>query len=95
MRTDSDVLRGQPGGIHRPHADEGAACNALMENLIARILDVETARGALRALLQMGPTERTQGWLLKQFDHGMYLLKEPIKRVHTFQARVVRLAMET
>ena len=29
------------------------------------------ARGALIALLEMGPPERTQGWFPEQFDHGM------------------------
>ena len=50
---------------------------------------------AWSALLQMGPSERTQGWFPKQFDHGTFLLDEPIKKVRTFQSHVVRLAMET
>ena len=37
------------------------------------------ARGALTALLEMGLSERTQGWFLKQFDYGMYLLGEPLE----------------
>ena len=78
-----------------PGADESGVCNALIENLIANIPDVEPARGAILALLQMGPSKQTQGWLPKQFDHGICLLKEPIHKVHTFQARVVRLTMET
>ena len=43
----------------------------------------------------MGPPERTQGWFPKQFDRGMFLLGEPIDKIRTFQARVVRLATET
>ena len=50
---------------------------------------------ALIALLGMGPRERTQGWPPKQFDHGMYLLEQPLDRVRKFQTHVVRLAMET
>ena len=63
-----------------PGADETGACGALMDNLIAGIPAVEPARGALLALLQMGPSERTQRWLLKQFDHVMCLLGERIKK---------------
>ena len=50
------------------------------------------ARGALIALLEMGASERTQGWFSKQFDHGMYLLGEPLEKLRKFQAHVVRLA---
>ena len=52
------------------------------------------ARGALIALLEVGPPERTRGWFPKQFDYGMHLLVEPLEKVHKFQARI-RLAMET
>jgi hypothetical protein len=52
------------------------------------------ARGELIALLEMDPSERTQGWFPKQFDYGMYLLGEPLEKVRTFQSHVVRLAME-
>ena len=62
--------------------------------LDSRIPVVEPARGALIALLKMGPPERTQGWFPKQFDHGMYLLGESLDKVRTFQRHVVRLAME-
>ena len=47
------------------------------------------------ALLQIGPSERTQGWFPNQFDHEMFLLKEPIDKIRTFQAHIARLAMET
>jgi hypothetical protein len=80
------------------HIDPGARsrdeCADLVENLIATIPAVAPARGALIALLEMGPSERTQGWFPKQFDHGMYLLGEPLEKVRIFQSHVVRLAME-
>ena len=53
------------------------------------------ARGALIALLEMGPSERAQRWFPKQFDYGMYLLGEPLDKVRKFQAHVIGLAMET
>ena len=43
----------------------------------------------------MGPSERTQGWLPRTFDHGMCLLGEKIDNVRAFQARVVGLAMDS
>ena len=56
---------------------------------------VAPTQGALIALLEMGPSERIQGWFPKQFDHGMYFLGEPLDKVRAFQTHVVRLAMET
>ena len=64
-----------------------------MDIQIAQIPKVKPARGALITITQMGPSERTQGWLPKQPDHGMCLLDNPIKNIRTFQTRVVLLAM--
>ena len=72
------------------HIDSGmkedGACADLVDHLIRNNPRVEPARG---------PSERTQGWLPRQFDHGIFLLGEPIKTIHTFQAHVTRLATET
>ena len=65
-----------------------------MDGLLVTREEIKPAGVALIALLKMGPTERTQGWLPKNFEHGRRLLGEPLKNVRTFQAHVVKLAME-
>ena len=79
-----------------PGAEGGEVCAELVDNMInTEAPEAVPVRGALIALLEMGPSERSQGWFPKQFDYGMYLLWEPLKKVRRFQAHVVRLAMET
>ena len=71
-------------------------CAGLVDNMIAsEVRAVAPARGAFIALLEMGPSERTQGWFPKQSDYGVYLLGEPPDKVRTFQTYVARLTMET
>ena len=65
-----------------PGATEAGICEALVGNLIAKIPEVKLARGTLTAPLQVGPSERTQCWFLKVFDHGMCLFDEPVKSPH-------------
>ena len=82
------------------HIDPGTksreVCADVADNMIAsEVPAVVLARGALIALLEMDPPERTQGWVPKQFDYGIFLLGEPLDKVRTFQTHVVRLAMET
>ena len=43
-----------------PGVKENGACQGLIEHLIGTNPRIEPARGALFALLQMGPSERTQ-----------------------------------
>ena len=70
-------------------------CAGLVDNMInTEVPAAAPVRGALVALLEMGTSERTQGWFPKPFDHEMYLLGEPLEKVREFQAHVVRLAME-
>ena len=73
------------------HADPGAiyadACIGLMDSVINRIPAVAPARKALIALIQMRPSERTQGLVPKQFDHAICLLGGPIKTPHIPDAR--------
>ena len=62
------------------HIDPGAAggevCADLVDNLInTKVPAAAPARGALTALLEMGASERMQGWFPKQFNYGMYLLQ--------------------
>ena len=65
------------------HIDPGAkgdgVCADLVDHLIGTNPRVEPTREALIALLKMGPSERTQRWFPRQFNHGMFLLGEPIK----------------
>ena len=77
-----------------PGATEDGACENLVDGLMRDIGGIQPAKAALAALLLMGPPERTQGWLPPKFEHGMRLLGEPLKKIRTFQAHVVRLAME-
>ena len=54
-----------------PRAEGGEVCAELVDNLVnSEVPAVAPARGALIAILEMGPSERTQGWSPKQFDHG-------------------------
>ena len=78
-----------------PGATEGGACENLIDGLIIKIKEVKSAKAALLALIQMGPSERTQGWFQKKIEHGMRLLGELLRNVRTFQARVVKLAAKT
>ena len=67
-----------------PGKKEGGVYAGLADHLIGNNPRVEPVRGALIALLEMGPSERTQGWFPRQFDHRMILLGEPIKKsAHT------------
>ena len=71
-------------------------CAGLVDNTInMEVPGAAPARGALIALLEMGPSEWTQGWFPNQFDYGMHLLGEPLEKVRKFQAQVIRLAMGT
>ena len=45
-----------------PGAGEKKVCEDLVDHLIGRNPKVGPARGAFIALLEMGPSERTQGW---------------------------------
>ena len=63
-----------------PGAKEDGVCANLVDHLIGNNPRVEPARGALIAFLEMGPSERTHGWFPRQFDHGVFLLGEPIKK---------------
>ena len=84
---------------HGRHIDPGStddgACAALVDEVLSRVPKAVPARAALVALMKMGPSERTQGWFPKCFEHGMRLLGEPLAEARTFQSQVVRLAMET
>ena len=77
-----------------PGATEDGACENLVDGLIHDMGGIQPAKAALVALLSMGPSERTHGWLPKNFEHGMRLLGEPLKKVRTFQVHVVRLVIE-
>ena len=78
-----------------PERRGGEVCAGLVGNMINTEVPAATpARGALIALLEMGPSERTQGWFPKQFDYWMYLLGEPLEKVRKFQAQVTRPTME-
>jgi len=64
-----------------PGATENENCDDLVEGLIVDIGEkIRPAKAALVALLKMGPSERTQGWFPKNFEHGMRLLGEPLKK---------------
>ena len=71
-----------------PGMKEDGVCVDLVDHLTGNNPRVEPARGAPIALLEMRPSERTQGWSPRQFDHGVFLLGEPIKKIRTFQAHV-------
>ena len=81
------------------HIDPGStdddACANLVDGVICRVKEAAPARAALIDLAKMGPSERTQGWFPKSFEHGMRLLGEQLAEVRTFQSHVVKLAMET
>ena len=52
-------------------------CAGLVDNMInTEVPAVAPARGALIALLEMGPSERTEGWFPRQFGCGMYTSRE-------------------
>ena len=76
-----------------PRATYDDACEDLVDGLIVTREEIRPARAALISPLKMGPTERTQGWFPKNFEHGMRLLEEPLKNLRTFQAHVIKLAM--
>ena len=84
---------GAMGRHINPGADENGVREGLIEHLVGTNPGIEPGRGALLALLQMGPSKRTQGWFPKQFDHEMSLLGKPIDKIRTFQAHVARLAL--
>ena len=79
-----------------PGVEGGEVCARLVVNMInSEVPTVGPARGTLVPFLEMSTSERTQGWLPKQSDHGIYLLGEPLDKVSKFRTHVVRLAMET
>ena len=57
-----------------PGAVGGGAYENLVSGLINQIKEVRLAKAALLALIKMGPSERTDGWFPKNFEHGMRLL---------------------
>ena len=64
---------------------EDGVCEDLVDHLIGASPRVEPVRGALIALLKMGPFERTQGWFPRQFNHGVFLLGGPIEKTAPFK----------
>ena len=78
-----------------PRAEGVEKCYELVYRVLESYPKAKKSRQALVDLLKMGPEERTQGWLPRTFDHGMYLLGEKIDNVRAFQARVVGLAMDS
>ena len=90
------TMNDEGGGHIDPRAGGWEVCARRVDNLVSsEVPEVKPARGTMIVLLEVNTSERTQGWLPQQFDHGMHLLGEPLDKACKFQTHVVRLAMET
>ena len=71
-----------------PERRGGEVRAGLVDNMInMEVPAVAPARGALIALLEMEPSERTQGWFPKRFDYGMYLPENRSRRFASSRRR--------